>query len=137
MSEEDFAAAEGRGEFLESAVYGGHRYGTPRGPVADALAAGKHVILEIDVQGARQAKAAMPEALTVFVEPPSWEVLRERLGRRGTEDANALELRLRAAMREVAVSDEFDAMVLNDDLEEATDAVDRLLAGPAPDRYTR
>jgi len=104
------------GALLEHAEYGGNRYGTPRKPVEEALAAGRDVILEIEVQGARQVKAARPDTVTIFVEPPSWDALYERLKGRSTEDDEALERRLATAKEELAAAGEFDHRVVNDDL---------------------
>ena len=101
-------------ELLEHAiVHQKHRYGTPRKPVEEALAANKQVILEIDVQGARQIKAAMPEANLIFIAPPSWEELRRRLVERGTESAEQVEIRLETAKEELAAATEFDHTVIN------------------------
>lgn len=120
---------ESRGEFLETAqVFGANRYGTPRPPVEKALAEGRPVLLEIDVQGARQVKKAMPEAITIMLVPPSWEVLEARLRGRGTEDAAALERRLATAKSELALAETFDHRVVNDDLEDAIQSVVRILA---------
>lgn len=127
MTAADFASARSRGEFLESAEYAGNWYGTPRAPVEHALAEGKHVILEIDVQGARQIKKELPDAVAVFIEPPSWDALRSRIGGRGTEDPLVIERRMKEAMREVAAAEDFDHRVVNDDLQKAVEAVDRLL----------
>ncbi|HEX9774907.1 MAG TPA: guanylate kinase [Actinomycetota bacterium] len=141
VGEEDFAALEAGGGFLESAIVHGHRYGTPRAPVEDALAAGKAVVLEIDVQGARQVKAALPEAVLVFVEPPSMEVLRSRLAARGSEDAAALALRVRNAEQEMAAAGEFDHRIVNDRLGDALAELFRILDEPGtaehPARSTR
>ena len=130
LSEQEFAAVEARGEFLETAtVHGTRRYGTPRPPVELALAAGRPVLLEIDVQGARIVKKRMPEAVTVFIDPPSWEVLEGRLRGRGTEDSDAVARRLATAREELATAAEFDRRVVNDDLEDAAAQVDRILVG--------
>jgi len=128
---------ERRGEFLENAkVFGANRYGTPRTPVRAALADGRPVLLEIDVQGAGQVKAAMPEAMTVILLPPSWEALEARLRGRKTEDAAALERRLAVAKQELAAAAEFDHQVVNDDLEVAVGQVDRILMGTPPTEGT-
>ena len=97
-------------------VHGADRYGTPAAPVRAALAAGRKVILEIEVQGARQVKQRMPEVRTVFIAPPSWAALKERLVGRGTETPAQMARRLRTAEGELAVADEFDHVVVNDDL---------------------
>ena len=96
------------GEFLEHAVVHTHaKYGTPRGPVDRALAAGRPALLEIDLQGARQVRERMPEALLVFLAPPSWDELVRRLVGRGTESESERERRLQTARRELAAQDEF------------------------------
>jgi guanylate kinase len=101
------------GELLEWATFAGHRYGTPRQPVLDRLAAGVPVLLEIDLQGARQVRDAMPGALLVFLAPPSWEELVRRLVGRGTEPADVIERRLDAARIELAAEKEFDVTLIN------------------------
>lgn len=117
----------GEDALLEHAEYAGHRYGTPRKPVEDWLAAGRDVLLEIEVQGARQVKAARPDAVTVFLEPPSWEVLHERLRGRNTEESEALRRRLEQAREELAAAPEFDHRVTNDDLDRAAGEVVRIM----------
>ena len=119
----------GRGEFLEYAEYAGNLYGTPAAPVRDALAAGRSTLLEIEVQGARQVRAAMPEALLVMLMPPSWEALRERLAGRGTEDPAGLECRLQVAREELDAVGEFDATVVNDDVGRAAQELITLMVG--------
>lgn len=104
-------------QMLEYAsVHGGNKYGTPRKPVEEALASGSLVILEIDIQGARQVKAAMPEARTIFIAPPSWDELERRLTQRGTETAEQQQERLATARLELAAQKEFDHIVVNDDV---------------------
>jgi guanylate kinase len=120
------------GGFLEHALVHGNRYGTPREPVERALATGHSVLLEIDVQGSRAVRDAVPDALLIFVEPPSREVLRERLHRRKTEDDASFALRMANAEHELEAAREFDHRVINDDLEEAVSEVLRIL-----DRETR
>ena len=120
VDEAEFDRLVAGGEMLEWAVvHGRHRYGTPRPPVERALAEGRPALLEIDLQGARQVRAAMPEALFVFLAPPSWEELVRRLVGRGTEDEQERERRLATARVELAAEDEFDVTVVNDDLEQA------------------
>ena len=120
------------GGFLEHAVVHGNRYGTPKAPVENAIAAGKSVLLEIDVQGSRAIRNAVPDALLIFVEPPSRDVLRERLHRRKTEDDASFALRMANAEHEMEAADGFDYRVVNDDLEEAVSEVLRILdAGPS------
>lgn len=108
------------GELLESAVVHGRAwYGTPRGPVVRALVAGRPALLEIDLQGARQVRSVMPEALFVFLAPPSWEELVSRLVARGTESDAEREARLVTARVELAAAAEFDVVVVNDRVERA------------------
>ncbi|MCK6209203.1 guanylate kinase [Georgenia sp. EYE_87] len=110
------------GQMLEWAlVHGSNRYGTPREPVERELAAGRPVFLELDLQGARQVREAMPDARFVFLAPPSWEELVRRLVGRGTETPEERERRLSTAREELAAVDEFDHVVVNDDVERATD----------------
>ncbi len=112
------------GELLEWArVHGTHRYGTPRKPVEAALESGHPVLLEIDIQGARQIKAAMPTARLVFVLPPSWEELVRRLVSRGTETAEEQARRLATAEVELAASHEFDVRIINDEVERSVKLV--------------
>jgi len=112
-----FDAAITGGELLEWAEFAGHRYGTPRAPVEERLDRGEPVLLEIELEGARQVRAAMPEALLVFLAPPSWEVLAGRLTGRGTEDEVVIAERLARARVELAAASEFDVTLLvNDDI---------------------
>ena len=97
----------------------GNCYGTLRSEVDRNLAAGSSLILEIDVQGALQVRERVPEAVLVFIKPPSMETLRDRLAKRGTESAESLELRLANAEREIALADRYDEVVVNDDLDRA------------------
>jgi guanylate kinase len=118
------------GGFLEWADIFGERYGTPKEPVERALAEGRDVLVEIDVQGARQVKAAEPEAFMVFITPPSLEELERRLRTRGSETDQQVRRRLAKAADELAAEPEFDVTVVNDDLEtaarEVVEIVDRL-----------
>ncbi|HEY8000420.1 MAG TPA: guanylate kinase [Solirubrobacterales bacterium] len=125
LSPEDFAERAEANEFLEHAAYSGNRYGTLRSEVERRLAAGESVVLEIEVQGARQVRAAMPEAVLVFIAPPDPAALRERLERRGTDDATAISERLRTAEIELDAQQEFQHVVVNDDLERAADELER------------
>ncbi len=128
VSEAEFLAAEARGELLESAVvHGRHRYGTPKDGVVEALAAGQHVVLEIDIQGARQVKANHPQAQLVFLAPPSWDELRRRLIGRGTEDAEAVTRRLASAEWELAAQAEADVVIVNDEIDSTVAALVDLL----------
>jgi guanylate kinase len=101
------------GHLLEWAEFAGHRYGTPREPLLDRLAAGGPALLELDIQGARQVRAAMPEALLVFLAPPSWDELVRRLIGRGTEAQDVIDRRLEVAREELAAEPEFDVTLVN------------------------
>lgn len=128
VSEDEFSRMVEKGELLEWAtVHGKHRYGTPRGPVEENLAAGRASLLELDLQGARQVRATMPQALFVFIEPPSMEELVRRLVARGTEDDLEREQRLRTAEVEMAASKEFDRIIINDDLDTAVTQLEKLI----------
>jgi guanylate kinase len=128
VSHEDFDKQIQAGQMLEFAVvHGDNMYGTPRKPVEDALARGEHVILEIDIQGARQVKQAMPEAISIFIAPPSWEVLVDRLKARGTETAIEQQKRLETAKSELASQGEFDHVVINDEVARCASEVVELL----------
>lgn len=111
------------GEFLEYAEFAGNLYGTPRKAVQDRLEAGQPVVLEIELQGARQVKAAMPQARLVFIAPPSWDELVRRLTNRGTESAEVIEARLVTAREELAAQSEFDDIVVNTSVQQAAQAL--------------
>ncbi len=127
VSHEEFARMAREGELLEHASYAGNSYGTPRGPVEEQLAAGRPALLEIELQGARQVRTAMPQAQLVFLKPPSFEELTRRLEGRGTEDPERVLQRLELAMGEMAAEQEFDVTVVNDDLEHAADRLVELM----------
>ncbi|GAA4625118.1 MULTISPECIES: guanylate kinase [Cellulomonas] len=132
VSTERFEEMVAAGELLEWAVvHGRNRYGTPRGPVLERLAAGEPALLEIDLQGARQVRASMPEARFVFLAPPTWDELVRRLVGRGTEGPEERERRLASARVEMAAEPEFDHVVVNDDVHRATDELVGLM-GLAP-----
>ncbi len=122
VSETAFDGLVARGDLLEWAVvHGRHRYGTPRRPVEEALADGRPTLLEIDLQGARQVRATMPQALFVFLAPPSWDELVRRLVWRGTESVDERTRRLDTARAELAAEAEFDVTIVNDHVRRATD----------------
>jgi guanylate kinase len=127
LSDAEFQRRVDAGEFVEHATYAGRRYGTLRAELERRTAAGIPVVLEIEVQGARQVRAAMPEALQVFIAPPSLEALRARLVGRGTDDPGEVEARLRVAEEELAAQDEFAEVVINDRLEDAVAALTRIV----------
>ncbi|HWC87695.1 MAG TPA: guanylate kinase [Solirubrobacteraceae bacterium] len=133
MTEEEFERRAGSGGFVEHAAYSGHRYGTLRSELERRLETGMPVVLEIEVQGARQVREAMPEAVAVFIAPPSRDALRARLVGRGTDPPDQVDERLGTADRELEAQPEFAHVIVNDRLEEATDelvaVVQRALAG--------
>jgi len=133
VTDEEFDELEATGRMLETAtVHNAFRYGTPRAPIDEALADGRSVLLEIDIQGARSVKRAMPEAVLVFLLPPTWEELVRRLIGRGTEDAAEQSRRLETAKVELAAQDEFDYKVINNTVSEAAQEVVDLMFVPAP-----
>ncbi len=134
VSPERFQQLIDRGDLLEWAeIHGGlHRSGTPAGPVRAAAASGLPVLIEVDLAGARAVKKAMPEAITVFLAPPSWEDLRARLVGRGTETPEAMRRRLDTARVELAAQNDFDTVVVNSQLESACAELVSLLVGTVP-----
>lgn len=135
VSAEEFDALIAGGDLLEWAVvHKADRYGTPRRPVAEALAAGRPALLEIDLQGARQVRQSMPEALFVFLAPPSWEELERRLVGRGTESQDQRRRRLETARDELAAEGEFDATVVNTDVHAASEELVALMGNPRNSR---
>lgn len=123
LSEADFEERVADSDFVEHAVYSGKRYGTLRSELDRRTSAGVPVVLEIELQGARQVRDSMPEAVQIFVEPPSQDALRARLVGRGTDDPEQIEARLRTARSELAAKDEFAHVVCNDRLEDAVAAL--------------
>lgn len=134
VSDAEFDRLVADEELLEWAVvHKGARYGTPRRPVEEALAAGRPALLEIDLQGARQVRQRMPEALFVFLAPPSWEELVRRLVGRGTEDAAERERRLETARGELAAEPEFDVTLVNRQIHDAgQELVELMRSGASP-----
>jgi guanylate kinase len=127
------------GELLEWANIhrGTHRSGTPRAPIEARLAAGKPALVEVDLQGARALRRTMPEAYLVFLCPPSWEALVERLVGRGTESPEIVERRLRTAREELAAKDEFDAVVVNTDVKSAATELLTLVVDNSSDQLEK
>jgi guanylate kinase len=119
LTDEQFARGIEEGAFVEWAEYSGRRYGTLRSELRRHLDAGRPVVLEIEVQGARQVRVAMPEAVQIFIEPPDGEALKDRLVGRGTDDPDAIARRLAVAEDELAAAGEFQYRVVNDRLDEA------------------
>jgi guanylate kinase len=132
LSQDEFERRVGQDEFLEYATYSGNRYGTLRSAVDDRLAAGRSVVLEIEVQGARQIRAAMPEAVQIFIAPPEPAALRERLQDRGTDSPEEIERRLRTAEDELEAQVEFPHVVVNDDMQNAAEKLELLVRGELP-----
>jgi guanylate kinase len=122
-----FQEMAGSGQLLEHAEYAGNHYGTPRAPVEEHLQAGDLVLLEIDIQGARQVRSLMPEALLVFLAPPSWEELERRLRGRGTEPPDVVARRLEQGRIELAAETEFDAVIVSASVEAAANDLVRLM----------
>ena len=123
LSDEDFERRVQAGEFVEHARYSGRRYGTLRSELERRTASGVPLVLEIEVQGARQVREQGPPAVQIFISPPSEEALRARLIGRGTDAPEAVAARLETARRELEARDEFDHEVVNDRLEDAVDAL--------------
>jgi len=128
LTREEFNGKVKRGEFVEHADYAGRSYGTLRSELEARVHAGVPVVLEIEVQGARQVREAMPEALQVFIAPPSLSALRTRLVGRGTDDQVEVERRLRVAEEELTAQPEFAHVVVNDRLEEALERLTSIVA---------
>jgi len=128
LSREEFNAAVKQGQFVEHADYAGRSYGTLRSELEERVRAGVPVVLEIEVQGARQVRAAMPEAVQVFIAPPSLTALRTRLVGRGTDDQTEVERRLRVAEEELTAQPEFAHVVVNDRLDEALERLTDIVA---------
>ena len=127
LTEEEFQRRVDAGEFVEHAEYSGRRYGTLRSELERRIGAGHPVVLEIEVQGARQIRRTMPEALQIFIAPPSADVLRTRLVGRGTDDPEEVEARLRTASEELAAQDEFGEVVVNDRLDDAVATLEAIV----------
>lgn len=127
LTAEEFDRRVEAEDFLEFATYSGNRYGTLRSEVRRRLDAGHSVVLEIEVQGARQVRAAMRESVQVFIAPPDPASLRHRLESRGTDSLEAIDARLEVAEQELAAQGEFAHTVVNDDLERATDRLEEIV----------
>jgi guanylate kinase len=127
LSDDEFAKRVANGDFVEWAEYSGRRYGTLREELERRTSAGIPVVLEIEVQGARQIRETMPEAVQIFITPPSHEALRTRLIGRGTDAGEEVERRLQVAEEEMAAQGEFGHVVVNDRLEDAVDELVRIV----------
>ena len=130
VSPDRFEEMAATGELLEHALVYGHRYGVPKGPVRQALASGRDVLMRTDIQGAATIKGAVPQAVTIFLAPASLAELEERLRRRATDSPETVRLRLDTARREMDAAGHFDHVVVNAEshLEEAADQVERIIA---------
>jgi guanylate kinase len=127
LTPEEFERRVETGDFLEHATYSGHRYGTPREEVERRLEEGRSVVLEIEVQGARQVRDAMPEAVQIFIAPPDPKALRNRLQARGTDSPEGIERRLRTAEIELEAQGEFPHVVVNDQVQKAGSELEELV----------
>ena len=127
VDDQEFDRMIAAGELLEWARFVGHRHGTPRAPVEEKLAAGTPVLLEIDLAGARQVRAAVPDALLVFLAPPSWDELVRRLNGRGTEAPEVIARRLEEARVEMAAEPEFDVTLVNTSVRDVCDELVALI----------
>jgi guanylate kinase len=128
LSPDEFDRRVAAGEFVEHAAYSGNQYGTLRSELERHAEHGG-VVLEIELQGARQIRETMPEARQIFIAPPTPEMLRERLIGRGTDSTEAIERRLKVAEKELAAQGEFEHVVVNDDVERAVDELDAIIQG--------
>ena len=129
VSDDDFEAMIDAGELAEWAAVHGRLYGTPRAALEAAALRGEHVVLDIDVQGARQIRDSVPDARLIFVLPPSVAVLMKRLTGRGTEGAGEVERRLRSALDELQAASEFEHRVVNDDLDRCLEQIEEIVTG--------
>lgn len=125
----DFEKLVAQGEFLEWAEFAGNYYGTPRAEVLDQIQSGKLVILEIELEGARQIKTSYPSALSIFILPPSFSELENRIRGRGQDSQEAIARRLNRAQEEIQAADEFDIQIINDDFETALHQIEAVLFG--------
>jgi guanylate kinase len=131
LAVQKFKRGQDAGEFAESAEVHGHLYGTLRAEVARVLSSGRHVIMDIDVQGAQQFSAAFPESVLIFILPPSADALIERLTARGTEDAKSLIRRFRSAKEELKSVDLYEYVVVNDRIDSAVAAISSIIDAEA------
>ncbi|MEA2194885.1 MAG: guanylate kinase [Solirubrobacteraceae bacterium] len=129
LSDEEFEKHVAAGDFVEWAEYSGSRYGTLREELERHTSGGRPVVLEIEVQGARQLRETLPDAVRIFIRPPSDAALRDRLIGRGTDDPEQVERRLRVAEQELAAADEFQHVVVNDRLDEAVESLAAIVRG--------
>jgi guanylate kinase len=129
LTDEEFTRRVGAGDFVEWAEYSGNRYGTLRDELERHTSGGHPVVLEIEVQGARQVRETLPSATQIFIKPPDANTLRERLIGRGTDDPEQVERRLQTAERELAAANEFEHVVVNDRLHDAAFELEAIVRG--------
>jgi guanylate kinase len=129
LSEDQFQERITAKDFLEYASYSGNHYGTLNSELDRCLEKGRSVVLEIEVQGAQQVRAARPDSVQIFIAPPDESVLRERLSGRGTDSPEAIDRRLKTAEQELAAQDDFDHRIVNDDLADAADQLESIVRG--------
>ncbi|MBS1884442.1 MAG: guanylate kinase [Actinobacteria bacterium] len=129
LTEDQFQERIGAKDFLEFATYSGNHYGTLNSELDRCLEKGRSVVLEIEVQGATQVRAARPDSVQIFIAPPDESVLRERLRGRGTDSAEAIDRRLKTAEQELAQQDDFDHRIVNDDLDQAAEELESIVRG--------
>jgi guanylate kinase len=129
LTPEEFEQRVEEKDFLEFATYSGNRYGTLRSEVERCLEHGRSVVLEIEVQGAQQVRAAKPDSVQIFIAPPEPAVLRERLIGRGTDSTEAIDERLKVAEQELAAQDDFDHQIVNDDVSRASGELAEVVRG--------
>lgn len=129
ISRSKFEQLVAAGEFLEWAEFAGNYYGTPREPVINQICSGKLVVLEIELEGARQIRRSFPEALSIFILPPSFSELEKRIRTRGQDSEEAIARRLRRAQDEINAADEFDIQIVNDDFETTLKSIEATLFG--------
>jgi guanylate kinase len=129
ISRSKFEQLVAQGEFLESAEFAGNYYGTPREAVLNQVQSGKLVVLEIELEGARQIRTSFPQALSIFILPPSFEELERRIRGRGQDSEEAIARRLQRAKEEIQAADEFDIQIVNDDFETALSSIEAALFG--------
>ena len=136
VSDDDFRQIAHQDGFIETAVVFGNSYGTSREAVDSIISSGKHLILEIDWQGARQIRQRMPEAISIFILPPSLQTLKDRLQNRAQDDDETISRRMAEAISELSHYDEFDFLIVNDDFETAVDEIQAIIDN-MPRKFTR
>ena len=135
LTEDQFQERIAAKDFLEFATYSGNHYGTLNSELDRCLEKGRSVVLEIEVQGATQVRAARPDSVQIFIAPPDESVLRDRLSGRGTDSAEAIDRRLKTAEQELAQQDDFDELIVNDDLDDASDQLESIVRSSIGTRF--